>query len=135
MAPMTDEEAAKKTHLELYDELLTRFEDLDTKGKGSLANAAEFVAAGTLPWSRVEQALDEGWDPYSERIVEHLFAGVGVEMVGDKHLREEDDQWVTTLECTECGTTWERTLDDLTEDWLEPETWTCPEGCNAGETL
>lgn len=137
MASLSDEKAKEMSHLELYDELRTYFDDLDTRTRGSLASAAEFTAAGALPWSRLEQAVEEGWDPSEERIVDHLFAGVGVELAGKKDIEEIDDEgeWITELRCTSCGETWERTLDDWRVDWVKPETWTCPNDCNAGETL
>ncbi len=52
--------------------LCRRYGEPDRREVAGLAAAASLLAAGGLDWQQVEEAIDSGWDPATQSILEFL---------------------------------------------------------------
>jgi hypothetical protein len=71
------------------DYLRRRYGEPDATEASGLAAAASLLASGTLEWRHVEEAIDSGWDPAAQPILDFLGCAANGSSYGKGGLKSE----------------------------------------------
>jgi len=71
----TDVEAPIRARGELLESLYYYYGEPDLDEKIGLADAVRLITRGEVSWRQVEQAIDAGWDPARQHILDFLGGG------------------------------------------------------------